>query len=48
MIVRLTCAARYCLAALAKFDKAVANSLAFISTGSPVVIGSTGCHCASE
>ena len=46
--VNCACAARCCLPALARFDKAVLRSLAFISAVSPVVIGLTGCHCAIE
>ena len=47
VIVRLTCAARYCFAALVKLFSAVVRFLASINTGSPVVIGSAGFHCAS-
>lgn len=48
MIVSRACAALNCLPALVRFDRAVFSSLAFISAGSPVVIGSAGAHCASE
>lgn len=48
LTVKRACAARYCFPALVKLFSAVVSSLAFISAGWPVVIGSTGCHCAIE